>query len=192
MLHICRVTLEPSSVYKNHKLYAYWLYDFFINVQLFYFWWPNAHKPSVTLQFMTLPCNWRFNSWFDRQIWHSWMWSLTVTGVFFYFYCLTSGKLCMSKHSFSYVFIVPWNNIQKRLLLSIFHMQRRLWRVCTFAQADLSLRPGTEIPCAGLKTIYVQFIRTVNAVVRLHQQPWHIWATTSALYQCVKNAPSAL
>ena len=28
-------------------------------------------------------------------------------------------------------------------------MQRRLWRVCTFAQAHLSLRPGTEIPCAG-------------------------------------------
>ena len=28
-------------------------------------------------------------------------------------------------------------------------MQRRLWRVCTFAQAHLSLRPGTEISCAG-------------------------------------------
>ena len=28
-------------------------------------------------------------------------------------------------------------------------MQRRLWRVCTFAQAHLSLRPGTEIACAG-------------------------------------------
>ena len=27
-------------------------------------------------------------------------------------------------------------------------MQRRLWRVCTFAQAHLSLRPGTEISCA--------------------------------------------
>ena len=37
-------------------------------------------------------------------------------------------------------------------------MQRRLWRVCTFAQARLSLRPGTEISCAGsnndLCTIY--------------------------------------
>ena len=30
-------------------------------------------------------------------------------------------------------------------------MQRRLWRVCTFAQAHLSLRPGTEISCAGSK-----------------------------------------
>ena len=28
-------------------------------------------------------------------------------------------------------------------------MQRRLWRVCTFAQAHLNLRPGTEISCAG-------------------------------------------
>ena len=37
-------------------------------------------------------------------------------------------------------------------------MQRRLWRVCTFAQAHLSLRPGTEISCAGsnndLCTVY--------------------------------------
>ena len=37
-------------------------------------------------------------------------------------------------------------------------MQRRLWRVCTFAQAHLNLRPGTEISCAGsnnyLYTVY--------------------------------------
>ena len=37
-------------------------------------------------------------------------------------------------------------------------MQRRLWRVCTFAQVHLSLRPGTEISCAGsnndLCTVY--------------------------------------
>ena len=37
-------------------------------------------------------------------------------------------------------------------------MQRRLWRVCTFAQAHLSLRPGTEMSCAGsnkdLCTVY--------------------------------------
>ena len=37
-------------------------------------------------------------------------------------------------------------------------MQRRLWRVCTFKQAHLSLRPGTEISCAGsnndLYTVY--------------------------------------
>ena len=37
-------------------------------------------------------------------------------------------------------------------------MQRRLWRVCTFAQTHLSLRPGNEISCAGsnndLYTVY--------------------------------------
>ena len=37
-------------------------------------------------------------------------------------------------------------------------MQRRICRVCTFAQAHLSLRPGTEISCAGsnndLCTVY--------------------------------------
>ena len=37
-------------------------------------------------------------------------------------------------------------------------MQRRLWRVCTIAQAHLSFRPGTEISCAGsnndLRTVY--------------------------------------
>ena len=64
----------------------------------------------------------------------------------------------MSKHCCSYVFIVPWNNIQKPLLLSFFSMQRRLWRVCTFAQAHLSLRHSTEISCAGsngdLCTVY--------------------------------------
>ena len=48
----------------------------------------------------------------------------------------------MSMHSCSYVII------HKRLLLSIFSMQRRLWRVCTFAQAQLSLRQSTEKSCA--------------------------------------------
>ena len=37
-------------------------------------------------------------------------------------------------------------------------MQRRVWRVCTFAQAHLSLRPGSEISSAGsnsdLCTVY--------------------------------------
>ena len=155
-LHICRVTLEPSSVYKNHKIYAYWLYDFFISLHLFYFWWPNAHKPSETLQFMALPCNWRLIHGLTDK-------SDTVVEFdsdrcFFLLWLPNFRKFCMSKQSCSYVIIVPWNNIQKRLLLSIFSMQRRLWRVCTFAQAHLSLRPGTEISCAGpnndLCTVY--------------------------------------
>ena len=31
-------------------------------------------------------------------------------------------------------------------------MRRRLWRVCTFAQAHLSLRHSTEISCADSKS----------------------------------------
>ena len=103
---------------------------------------------------------------------------------FFYCDCLTSGKFCMSKHSCSYVIIVPWNNIQKRLLLSFFSMQRRLWLVCTFAQAHLSLRPGTEISCAGsnngLCTVYK------NSEWCGDSAPATM-ATISASYQCVKK-----
>ena len=189
-LHICRVTLEPSSVYKNHKFYDYWLYDFLISLHLFYFWWPNAHKPSETLQFMALLCNWRFNSWFDRQIRHScgvWQWQ-----VLFLLWLPNFRKFCMSKHSCSYVIIVSWNNIQKRLLLSIFlcregsresvHLHRLTW---VFVLV-LKYHVLAQI------TFYVPFIRTVNAVVRLYQQSQELCATISALYQCVKNAPSAL
>ena len=32
-------------------------------------------------------------------------------------------------------------------------MQRRLWRVCTFAQAHLNLGPGTKISCAGSNNV---------------------------------------
>ena len=145
---------------------------FFITLHLFYFWWPNAHKRPVTLQFMALPCNWRFNSWFDQQIRHScgvWQWQV----LFFYCDCLTSEKFCTSKHSCSYVIIVPWNNIQKRLLLSIFFNAEK-------ALASLYIR-FTWVFVLVLKyhvlaqiTIYVPFVGTVNAVVRLHQQPWHI------------------
>ena len=170
--HICRITIEPSSVYKNRKLYAYWLYDFFISLHIFHFWWPNAHKSSLTLQFMALSFNWCLNSWCD---------------------CLTSGKCCMSKHSCSYFIIVPWDNIQKRLLLSICFLCRE------GSDESVHLHRLTWVFVLVLKyhvlaqiTIYVPFIRTVSAVVRLHQQTWHIWATIFALYQCVKNTPSAL
>ena len=40
--------------------------------------------------------------------------------------------------------------------------------------------------------IFVTFMWTVNDVVILHQHPQDFCATISALYQCVKNAPSAL
>ena len=60
-------------------------------------------------------------------------------------------------------------------------MQRRLWRVCTFAQAHLSLRSGTEISCAGsnndLCTVYKKSECSAEAAP----------ATTGILYnhQCV-------
>ena len=67
-------------------------------------------------------------------------------------------------------------------------MQRRHWRVCTFAQAHLSLFVLVlKYHVLAQITIYVPFIRTVNAVVRLHQQPQEFCATISALYKCVKK-----
>ena len=41
-------------------------------------------------------------------------------------------------------------------------------------------------------TIFATFMWTANDVVSLHQQPQELCAAISALYQCVKNAPSAL
>ena len=117
-LHICRITLEPSSVYKNHKIYAYWLYDFFISLHLFYFWWPNAHKPSETLQFMALPCDWRFNSLFDHK--SDTVVEFDIDRCVFLLWLPNFRKFCMSKHSCSYVIIVPWNNIQKRLYTTVY------------------------------------------------------------------------
>ena len=66
----------------------------------------------------------------------------------------------MSKHSCSYVIIVGTHEIaSKSYYYSLFFsMQRRLRRVFTFAQTHLSLRPGTEMSCAGsnkdLCTVY--------------------------------------
>ena len=53
---------------KGKKIYTCWLYNLFINLHLFYLWWHLAHRPPVTLQFMALPSNWWFNSWFGLQI----------------------------------------------------------------------------------------------------------------------------
>ena len=172
------VTLEPSSVYKNHKIYAYWLYDFFISLHLFYFWWPNSHKPSETLQFMALPCNWRFNSWFDWQIRHScgvWQWQ-----VLFSIGLPNFRKFCMSKHSCTYVIIVPWNNI-KNDYYSLFFLCREgsgesvhLHRLTWIFVLVLKYHVLAQI------MIYVPFIITVNAMVRLHQQSRTFCVTISA------------
>ena len=98
--------------------------------------------------------------------------------------------------------------------------QRILWWVCTFAQAkSLDNVMNIKISCAGSKgswesarlhrlawafstvskyhvlvemAIFVTFMWTTNDEVSLHQQPQDFCATISALYQCFKNAPSAL
>ena len=76
----------------------------------------------------------------------------------FYGDCLTSGNsACLSTAAamLSKSHGITSKNDYYSLLFS---MQRRLWRVCTFAQAHLSLRPGTEISYAGsnndLFTVY--------------------------------------
>ena len=56
---------------KGKKIYTCWLYYLFINLHLIYLWWHLAHRPPVTLQFMALPSNWWYNSWFGLQIQHS-------------------------------------------------------------------------------------------------------------------------
>ena len=76
-----------------------------------------------------------------------------MTGAFFYCNCLTSGNSsCLS--TAAAMLSQSHEIISKKDYNSLFFMQRRLWRVCTFAQAQLSLCPGTEISCAGSFTIY--------------------------------------
>ena len=104
---------------------------------------------------------------------------------FFLLWLPNFRKFCMSKYSCSCV-IVPWNNVQERLLLSIFLYAEK-------AVASAHLHRLTRVFVLVLKyvlaqvTIYIPFIRTVNALVRLHQQPQGFCATISALYQCVKK-----
>ena len=63
--------LRTGGGLKGEKIYTCWLYDLFISLRLFYLWWHLPHRPTVTLQFMALPSNWWFDSWFGLQIQHS-------------------------------------------------------------------------------------------------------------------------
>ena len=172
-LHICRVSVEPSSMFiKNHKIYAYWLYNFFISLHLFYLWWHWAHKPSVTLQFMTLPSNWRFNPQFDWQIRHScgaWQWQV----LFFYCDCLIWGKsacLPTAAAKLSKSHEITSKNDYYSLSLC------REGSGCP-VHLHMLTRVFITVPkyhMLAQMTICLPFIRTVNAVVRLHQQAWHI------------------
>ena len=181
-LHICRVTLEPSSVYKNHKIYAYWLYDFFISLHLFYFWWPmrTNRQKHCSLWLCHAICVLSDKS--DTVV------EFDSDRCFFLLWLPNFRKFCMSKHSCSYVIIVPWNNIQKNDYYSLFFLCREgsgesvhLHRLTWVFVLVLKYHVLAQI------TIYVPFIRTVNAVVRLHQQPQEFCATISALYQCLKK-----
>ena len=112
---------------------------------------------------------------------------------FFLLWLPNFRKFCMSKHSCSYVIIVPWNHpktskTSKNDYYSLFLLCREgsgesvhLHRLTWVFVLVLTYHVLAQI------TIYVPFIRTVNAVVRLHQQPQEFCATISALYQCVKK-----
>ena len=71
-----------------------------------------------------------------------------MTAAFFYCDCRTWGEfacLCTAAAMLSYSHeIISKNDYYS----PFFSMQRRLWRVCTFAQAQLSLRHSTEKSCA--------------------------------------------
>ena len=76
------------------------------------------------------------------------LWSLTVTAAFFYCDCRTWGKfacLCIAAAILSYSNEITSKNDYYSLFFS---MPKRLWRICTFAQAQLSLRHSTEKSCA--------------------------------------------
>ena len=88
---------------KGKKIYTCLLYDLFINLHLFYLWWHLSHRPPVTLQFMALPSNWWFNSWFGLQIQQRsgvLPWQVLFSSV--------TAKLrgiCISKHSCYHIYM---------------------------------------------------------------------------------------
>ena len=142
----------------EHLPYACLLYNFFKSLHKFYFWWHWTNKLPVTLQFMALPCNWLFNSWFDWQIPHScgvWQWQVP-----FLFWLPNLRECFKSKHSCSYVIVVAWHNIRKRLLLSIFFYAEKALgslTICTGSPESLS-QYWNIMTCAGpngyLCTVY--------------------------------------
>ena len=122
-------------------------------------------------------------------------------------------------HRLTLAFVVTVKNLLcclKWRCVCYSRQQQILWWVCTFAQAKsldnliniknscagskgswesaqarLSLLHSIEIS-SGWNGDFVTFMWTANDVVSLHQQPQDFCATISALYQCFKNAPSAL
>ena len=111
---------------------------------------------------------------------------------FFQLWLHNFRKFCMSKHSCSYVIIVPWNNIKNDYYSLFFlcregsgesvHLQRLTW---VFVLV-LKYQVLAQI------TIYVPFIGTVNAVVRLHSNHRNSVQPSVRCINASKNAPSAL
>ena len=66
-------------------------------------------------------------------------------------------------------------------------MQRRLLRVCTFAVAHLSLRPGTEMSCAGSNNDLCTVYKNSDCCGEAAPATMAHLGTISALYQCVKK-----
>ena len=80
-----------------------------------------------------------------------------MTGGFLYCDCITSGNsACLS--TAAAMLSLSHEITLKTITTLYFFYAERLWRVCTFAQAHMSLRPGTEISCADsnndLCTVY--------------------------------------
>ena len=103
---------------KCKKIYTCWLYHLFINLHLLYLWWHLAHRPPVTLQFMALPSNWRYNSWFGLQIQQS-SGVLPWQVLFFLCNCLNWVK---SSYLSAAVVIFPWNNTQLTITTLFFFL----------------------------------------------------------------------
>ena len=118
LINVKALDVTATNWWSGRKIYACWLYAFFISLRLFYLWLHRVHRPSVTLQFMALQRNCWFNSRFGLQIRHSsgvWLWQV------FYFLCdcLNWEKsACLS----AAVIIFPWNNIQKTITTRYFFL----------------------------------------------------------------------
>ena len=88
-----------------------------------------------------------------------------------------AAKALVSLHIWAGLVAGKWDKYQDLMC-----WQRRIWRVCTFAQAHLSLITVTKYHELVQLAIWYRLCEQ-----SLNQQPWHMCGTISALYQCVKK-----
>ena len=127
-----------------------------------------AHKPSVTLQFMALSSNCDLiHGLIDESDFDS-------DRCFFLLWLPNLREFCKSKYRCGYAIIVPWIT-SKNDYYSLFflcregsgesvHLHRLTWVFVTVLRYHVLPQMAICVP----------FTITVNAVVKLHQQPWHI------------------